>query len=171
MSAALESLGDRLFQVAYVVPDLPAAEQFFASTLGVRHFERLPGVELGDGCTHRGVRADATLDLAIGYAGDTQIELVHPARGASIHREFLDAGRSGLHHLGFLVDDFAGTTARLREQGLACVAEGLLDTGMRVEFAYFDATAQAGSFLEILAFDEAAHAFMDEIQRKGRSLS
>lgn len=171
MSAALETLGGCLFQVAYVVPDLSAAERFFASALGVRHFERLAGVELGEGCTHRGARADASLDLAIGYAGDTQIELVYPARGASIHREFLDAGRSGLHHLGFLVDDFAGATASLRAQGLTCVAEGLLETGMRVEFAYFDATAQAGSVLEILAFDAAARAFMNGIQQKGRSAS
>jgi len=167
MTGKLAGLASALFQVAYVVPDLAAAERFFGATLGVPYFERLAGVALGAGCRHRGAAADATLDLAIGYAGETQIELVYPARGASIHREFLEAGRTGLHHLGFLVPDFAATTAELRAQGLTCVADGVLAGGMRVEFAYFDATAEAGSFLEILSFDDAARAFMNEIKRKG----
>lgn len=169
MMGALHGLAADLFQIAYVVPNLEAAEFHFSTAFGIRHFERLSGVELGEGCRHRGATADATLDLAIGYAGDMQIELVFPAQGQSIHREFLDQGRSGLHHLGFLVDDFAAATDHLGALGLPCLADGVLDGGMRVEFAYFDATAHAGSFVEILRFDDAAHAFMAEIKTKGRS--
>jgi catechol 2,3-dioxygenase-like lactoylglutathione lyase family enzyme len=162
-------LAPHFFQVAYVVPDLERAEQRFRATMGVPHFERLAGVTLGDGCRHRGRPADATLHLALGFLGDVQVELIEPVRGASIYSEFLDAGRSGLHHVAYLVPDVAAATATLEAAGLPCVADGVLAGDMRVEFAYFDGTADAASYIEILGFDDAAHAFMAEIKAKGRT--
>ncbi len=161
------SLRDAFFQVAYVVPDLGEAEEWFRRTMGVGYFERMEGVELGDTCRHRGAVSDATLDLSIGYLGDTQLELVRPARGASIHREFLDAGGRGLHHLGFVVEDFSATIGHLGQLGMSPVADGVLETGMRVEFAYFECTDVYASVIEVLGFDDAARAFMEDLRRKG----
>ncbi len=161
-------LDGAFFQVAYVVPSLDEAEQWFGRTMGVPYFERMEGVELGATCRHRGGPSDAVLDLSLGYLGDTQLELVRPRRGESIHREFFDAGGRGLHHLGFAVDDFAATMDELRNTGLEVVADGVLDTGMRVEFAYFDCSGAAASVIEVLGFDEAARSFMDELRKKGR---
>ncbi len=168
MSAPIPpALRDSFFQVAYVVPDLAEAEEWFRQTMGVGYFERMDGVELGATCRHRGAPADAVLDLSIGYMGDTQLELVRPVRGESIHREFLDAGGRGLHHLGFAVPDFAVAIDQFRSDGMEPVAEGVLDTGMRVEFAYFECTDAYASVIEILGFDDAAQAFMDDLRRKG----
>jgi catechol 2,3-dioxygenase-like lactoylglutathione lyase family enzyme len=97
-----------------------------------------------------------------------QVELIEPVRGRSVYREFLDTGHRGLHHVAFVVPDFPATTARLAGQGLECVTEGVLEGAMRVDFAYFDAGPHAGSMIEILGFDAAAHAFMAELKRKGR---
>ena len=163
----MTSLAPHFFQVAYVVRDLAAAEAWCRSAMGVRYFERMENVELGATCRHRGGPADATLHLSLGFAGDVQIELIEPGRGESIHAEFLASGRTGLHHVGFLVPDFAAATAHLTAQGVTCVSDGVLEGGMRVEFAYFDAENAAASVIEILGFDEAAHAFMAELKRKG----
>lgn len=165
---AFELLGEHFFQIAYVVPDLDAAESWFRKTMGVPYFLRMEGVEIGAGCHHRGAPADAALDLSLGYVGDTQIELIRPRRGDSIHSEFVAAGGRGLHHLGFAVPDYAATLRHLGEHGMQAVAGGVLDTGMRVEFAYFECTDAAASVIEILGFDDAARAFMDELRRKGR---
>ena len=167
MPSLPDSLAPHFFQVAYVVPDLARGEEWFRRTWGVPYFERMENVTLGDGCRHRGRPADATLHLSLGFAGDTQIELVQPVRGESIHAEFLAEGRTGLHHVGFVVPDFAATTRQLADQGVRCVADGVLAGGMRVEFAYFDAGADAASVIEILGFDDAARAFMAELKAKG----
>jgi len=162
------SLAPYFFQVAYVMDDVAAGARWFQATMGVPHFERLDNVTFGPGCRFRGGPADSAAHLALGFAGDVQIELIEPAGGRSIYQEFLDAGHRGLHHVAFLVPDFAATTAGLAAQGLACVTEGVMEGGMRVEFAYFDASPHASSIIEILGFDEAAHAFMAGLKRKGR---
>jgi len=164
----MTDLAPHFFQVAYVVPDLAAAERRFRTVMGVPHFERLRDVALGEGCRHRGLPADAAVHLALGFLGDVQVELIEPARGQSIYAEFLDAGRTGLHHVAFLVPDFAATTAALAAAGLPLLADGVLAGAMRVEFAYFDATSDGASCIEILGFDDAAHAFMAELKTKGR---
>jgi len=50
---------------------------------------------------------------------------------------------------------------------LKLLADGVLEGGMRVEFAYFDGAPDGASCVEILGFDDAAHAFMAELKRKG----
>jgi catechol 2,3-dioxygenase-like lactoylglutathione lyase family enzyme len=162
------NLAPYFFQVAYVMDDIAAGARWFQATMGVAHFERLEHVTFGATCRFRGGPADSAAHLALGFAGDVQIELIEPAGGRSVYQEFLDAGHRGLHHVAFLVPDFSATTAGLAAQGLACVTEGVLEGGMRVEFAYFDAGPHAGSMIEILGFDAAAHAFMAELKRKGR---
>ena len=167
MTASTHALAPYFFQVAYVMDDLARGMEWFRRTMGVPYFERLDDVTLGETCRFRGAPSDSSAHLALGFAGDVQIELIEPVRGQSIYREFLDAGRSGLHHVAFLVPDFAATTARLAADGLACVSDGVLAGAMRVDFAYFDAGPHAGSYLEILAFDAAARRFMDDLKRKG----
>jgi len=148
------------------VPDLGAAQDWFRRVMGVPYFLPMPNVVLGDTCRHRGRTANAEVHLALGYAGGTQIELIESVRGPSLYTEFLDQGRSGLHHTAFAVPDFDATIAELRAAGLETVTEGYLDTGMRVDFAYFDCTAVGGSVIEILGFDAAARAFMDELKTR-----
>ncbi|MBM4267077.1 MAG: hypothetical protein FJ144_10750 [Deltaproteobacteria bacterium] len=168
MSDALSILAPHFFQVAYVVPDLARAEAWFERVLGVNHFERLEGVVLGDGCRHRGAASNGVLDLSLGYLGDTQLELVRPAGGVTLHGEFLETGGRGLHHVAFAVPDFAAATARLTAELGPPAADGVLAGGMRVEFAYYECTEAGASFVEVLGFDEAARAFMSDLKEKSR---
>jgi hypothetical protein len=167
MTDATAILAPHFFQVAYVLDDLARGMAWFQRTMGIPRFERLDDVAFGPTCRYRGGPADSAAHIALGFAGDVQVELIEPVRGRSIYREFLDAGRSGLHHVAYLVPDFAAATARLAATGLACVCDGVLAGAMRVEFAYFDAGRHGGSLIEILGFDDAARAFMAALKNNG----
>lgn len=168
MASAVTSLAPFFFQVAYVVPDLEEAEAWFKRVFGVHYFERMEGVAMVDGCRHRGGPSDGVLDLSLGFLGVTQIELVKPASGTTIHGEFQRAGGTGLHHVGFVVPDFAATTARLTKELGEPAADGVIEGGMRVDFAYYECTGAAASTIEILGFDKAAQQFMTELKQKSR---
>jgi methylmalonyl-CoA/ethylmalonyl-CoA epimerase len=165
MSDTLQVLAPYFCQVGYVVTDLVAAEEWFRQVMGVPRFLRMENVEFGDTCRHRGRPADYAIHVALGYARDIQIELIQAARGRSIYTEFLEANRPGLHHLAFAVPDFAAAAAHLRGSGLDPIVEGVIDAGMRTEFAYFDSGAAGASVIELLGFDAAAQAFMDQLKR------
>lgn len=55
--------------------------------------------------TYRGEIADAELKIAFGRSGDMEIELIEWVSGRSPHREFIERGREGMHHLRFRVAD------------------------------------------------------------------
>jgi catechol 2,3-dioxygenase-like lactoylglutathione lyase family enzyme len=162
MNDVLAGLAPNLFQVAYVVRDVEAAEQWFQRILGVPSFFRMENVEVGHGCSYRGQPADYASHLSLGYLGDVQIELIEPVRGQSPYTEFLAGKGPGLHHLAFLVPDFEATVAFLGEGGLELVAGGQLGPGS--QFAYFDCEAEGFSVIEILGFDRAIRGFMEQIK-------
>ena len=164
--SALATLAPHFFQVAYIVPEIAAAEDWFRRVMGVPYFLRMPNVVLGETCRHRGAPADAEVHLSLGYARDTQIELIESVRGPSIYSEFVDAGHGGLHHVAFAVPDFAATITELRGSGLQPVAEGYLQTEMHIDFAYFDCAAVGASVIEILGFDAAARQFMEQLKNE-----
>ena len=56
------------------------------------------------GASYRGRICDATLKIAIGLSGDTEIELIQWVDGESPHKEFIDQGREGIHHIRFSFD-------------------------------------------------------------------
>lgn len=52
---------------------------------------------------YRDGKADCELKLAFGKSGDIEIEFIEWVSGHSPHREFIEQGREGLHHLQFHV--------------------------------------------------------------------
>jgi len=158
----LQALSRHFYQVGYVVRDLGAASAWFQHTLGVPSFHRFDAVALGAGCRYRGQPADSVMDLAVGYLGPIQIELIEPVRGQSIYAEFLSGHDQGLHHLAFSVPNFAETVAALHASGLEAIADGRLESG--TEFAYFDCAVAGASLVEILGFDPDTHAFMEQLR-------
>ncbi|KAA0239002.1 VOC family protein [bacterium] len=166
MSNAAAGLAPCFFQVAYVVRDLAAAEEWFQRVFGVRSFFRLQDVTVGAGCTFRGAPADFAMNLALGYMGDTQIELIEPVRGISPYSEFLASRGPGLHHIAFAVPDFPAAVASLKDEGLPVLAEGYFETG--THFAYFECEQAGASVVEILGFNEATRAFMESLRQSSR---
>ena len=162
--SALDLLAPHFFQVAYVVRDIAAAELWFQKILGVPAWTRMEGVPFGADCIYRGRPADYVAHLSIGYLGATQIELIESVRGENLYLELLEQKGPGLHHLGFDVPNFDATVDDLTKAGLELVTAGQIGPGTR--FAYFDCDSDDASVIEILGFDEATRAFMDQLRRQ-----
>jgi methylmalonyl-CoA/ethylmalonyl-CoA epimerase len=88
-------------QIGFVVRDLKAAMALYDPLFGP--FSTMDGSVKA--VQYRGGVADVSLDIAFGRSGDLEIELIEWVSGHSPHREFIERGREGMHHLRFRVDD------------------------------------------------------------------
>jgi methylmalonyl-CoA epimerase len=70
------------------------------------------GVEL----LHRELLDGGTIDAALVCAGEDRLELVAPLASDSPLGRFLSTRGSGIHHIGYEVDDIEAAMARLRER-------------------------------------------------------
>lgn len=95
-----------------------------------------------------GEPAEVRLKSALAFHNGIQIELVEVVEGKSVHKEFLDAGNEGLHHLGVYVDDFAGELAKYRAKGYEVLSQGKAYGVAR--WAYVDARADLGLIWELI---------------------
>ena len=153
-----------IFQLGIVVPDIEAAEQEYGRFFGVDDWLIMPDVEFTEGCEFRGGPSDHVAHIGLAYAGDLQLELIQPVRGTSIYTEFLDAGRTGLHHTAYLTDDFDATLARAGEAGLAVDQKGSMAGGL-MSFAYIDGGA-TGSYVEVMHLTDDMRAMFDDLAGK-----
>ena len=114
----LQRLGlPRVAQIGHVVRDLDAAIALYDPLYGP--FTRMDGSV--QAVEYRGRLADCRLELGFGWSGDVEIELIAWISGDCPHREFLEKGREGMHHLQFRVDDCDGWIAKLRPLGYRTV--------------------------------------------------
>ncbi len=101
-------------QVGFVVPELERA---------IDHYEPLFGrfeiVEYGriEGARFRGVPSPYEIRLGIGHSGELELELIEWISGETPHKEFIQAGRSGMHHLSFTVPDLDGVVEKAGRLG------------------------------------------------------
>jgi len=100
-------------QVGYVVRDLQASMKLYEPLFGP--FRTMDGSV--QQATYRGRLADCKLELAFGWSGDVEIELIQWVAGDCPHREFIEKGREGMHHLHFRVEDCDGWIRRLEPLG------------------------------------------------------
>jgi catechol 2,3-dioxygenase-like lactoylglutathione lyase family enzyme len=140
-------------QAGYVVRDLAAAVRYWTEVLEVGPFfyiERLAvhGYEYG------GEPGDPAISVALGYSGEVQVELIQPRDAApSMWREFLDAGRQGLHHVAFWTRTFERDRARLLGRGLEIGQSGRSGGGGPDErFAYFRPASGHETIVELSEF-------------------
>jgi methylmalonyl-CoA/ethylmalonyl-CoA epimerase len=109
-----KSLGlPQVAQIGFVVRHLEAAIKLYEPLFGP--FRCMDGsVQAAE---YRGRIADAELKLAFGWSGDVEIELIEWVSGDSPHREFIESGREGMHHLHFRVDDCDGWIEKMKAPG------------------------------------------------------
>ena len=99
---ALSNLGlPPVDQIGFVVKDLGETEKRYSALFGP--FARMDGSVTA--ATYRGREADVKLALLYGRSGDLEIEFIEWQGGDSPHREFIEQGREGMHHLRFRVDN------------------------------------------------------------------
>ncbi|MEH6635773.1 MAG: VOC family protein [Halioglobus sp.] len=106
-----------LNQVGFVVRNMERALLLYEPLFGP--FTRMdPGPMTYD---YRGREEECVMRIAFGRSGDVEIELIEWVSGGCPHKEFLDAGREGMQHLRFIVDDLDARIADAQEFGYQAI--------------------------------------------------
>lgn len=90
-----------LNQVGFVVKNLDQAIKTYEPLFG--EFNTMDAFDMD--WDYRGHTETSSLKIAMAQSGQVEIELIEWISGETPHKEFLDAGREGLHHLRFMVDN------------------------------------------------------------------
>ena len=135
-------------QVGIIVRDMDEAVEYYQS-LGIGPFEAL-NASATDRKVYGRPADDVKNEVKIAQAGGVQLELVYPASGESIQKEFLDTKGEGINHLGFFVDDIDKEVAKLVEKGFKVISSGKFVGGGG--FAYFDTGKVGGVLFELIQF-------------------
>lgn len=100
-------------QVGFVVRSVDEARERYGPLFGP--FTEIDGSVTE--ATYRGKVADAQLQILFGHSGPLEIEFIEWRGGESPHREFIDQGREGMHHLRYRVADADGWIQKLAPLG------------------------------------------------------
>ena len=133
-------------QLAYVVKDMDTALDYWINTLGAGPFFTMEHAALEDQ-RYYGEPTNADISVALGNSGDLQIELIVQHNDAeSVYRDFLEAGRQGVHHIAQMPEDYAATHAQYLSSGHKPAFELSLGGAPVV---YFDALDSVGHYIEL----------------------
>lgn len=117
-------------QVGFVVSDLSAAMARYEPLFGP--FQTMDPGPMS--YHYRGGEETCDMKLAFARSGDLEIELIQWLSGGCPHKEFLDAGREGMHHLRFPVDSLEQTVAAARELGFTAIWHKRYGEGLAVAY-------------------------------------
>ncbi len=133
-------------QVAYVVEDLDSALRYWIDIMKAGPFFVFEHAQMEDQ-RYRGGASNVDVTLAVGNSGDVQIELIYCENDEpSVYKEFLDAGKSGVHHVGLMPENYAQTCALYQSLGCEPAFECSISG---TKLVYFDTVAQLGHFTEL----------------------
>mgnify|MGYP005676620649 FL=1 len=91
------------------------------------------------------------------------LELVQQeSNGASPFRDLYGEDEHGLHHVAVMVDDMAVAVRHFEEADIPRVTKAVTLSG--VEFAFFDATASLGHYIEIYEAGDAVKGFYEYVE-------
>ncbi|MEH6593659.1 MAG: VOC family protein [Halioglobus sp.] len=117
-------------QVGFVVKDMAAALALYEPLFGP--FSTMdPGPMTYD---YRGRQEECDMKLAFGKSGDLEIELIQWVSGHSPHREFIDAGREGMQHLRFIVQNLEEKVAEAEALGYESIWSKRYGEGLAVAY-------------------------------------
>jgi hypothetical protein len=134
----------KIDQLGYVYKDIKKQAKILEDKLNLPKFaflENRPTPYL-----YRG--KETTIQTIIGFSRslNVQIELIQHIRGDCIFKEFIDAGKEGLHHFGVYVEDVDALVKKYKDKGYEIVHQGLTAGVQKV--AYIDTYDQLGVYIE-----------------------
>jgi catechol 2,3-dioxygenase-like lactoylglutathione lyase family enzyme len=158
-----------IFQMAYVVTELDPFIDHLTRVMGIGPFFLFPTplpfewLKRHDAATDQ---YDILSHAALAYSGDTMIEVIVPGGDPSPYRDFVNAGRTGLHHLGTWATDYDAQMAAARAAGIRVGIEGKLPMS---RFAYLETdTLWPGTMVEIIEPEPPMLELFGMIKEAGR---
>jgi hypothetical protein len=149
---------NRIFQIAYVVPDLDAAIQHYAKELNLGGwivFEKMRFAEL----KYRGRNSDMTTNTAMACAGDVMYELIQQLDDVpSVYMDTVRATGYGFHHFGMLATALDERIESYTRRGFEVAMEVRAPNGARG--CYIDTRSVLPGMLEILQTSDALMEFV-----------
>ena len=140
-----------LEHIGIVVRDLKKAIEYYSTVFGIGPFTSMDAIPIPKKLRVKGKSFDMKLNVAVAQMGPVQIELLEPA-GDGPHKWFLDSKGEGLHHLGFIVDNYDAWIDYAKQQGIEILLNADLDlpgTGhMRV--AYLESDKPGSVLVEVI---------------------
>jgi catechol 2,3-dioxygenase-like lactoylglutathione lyase family enzyme len=123
-------------QVAYLVPDIEAAMDYWSRVLGVGPWYYNPKVPIRN-YRYRGQSYEPHNSVALANAGALQIELLQTRNDVpSMYRDFLRAGHQGVQHVAYWTESFDADLARAEAAGFTVCMGG--EVGENGRFVYFE---------------------------------
>lgn len=133
-------------QIGFLVDDLDAAVARWTAHSGIGPWTLFRNVVL-DG-NYRGEATRVGIDVALGYQGDMQIELIEATDDArSPYRDAAGGRLLGLHHLARIVDDLDAAVQDAQAGGMALVFTAR-NPATRV--AYLEVPGDPGTLFEFI---------------------
>ena len=134
-------------QVGMVVKDIDKVIEFYSSTFGIGPWVVREG-EYRELKVRDKIYSCKT-KVAWANFGPIELELFQVREGRSLHSEFLDKGREGVHHLGFFVskEEKERIIAELAKTGINVVQAAKRPN---VSYAFLDTEKIGGVFFELI---------------------
>ncbi|MFX1529621.1 MAG: VOC family protein [Promethearchaeota archaeon] len=134
-------------QLGFVYKDIRKQAKIMESFFGIPKFTILGPLEME--ITYRGKQTKWTASGAFGRLfNNVEIELIQVYGGECIHKEFLDQGKEGFHHIRSSVDDLDTVIEKFKEVGISVLQKGTI---IASTYAYMDTEAILGTILEFSA--------------------
>lgn len=154
-----------IMQLGYVVKDVDAAAQEWATHLGAGPFYLLDRMVF-DQYYYRGMRTDLEMRLAFGYWNNMQIELIQPLNDAdTLYSRALRSSPGKLNHCATVVTNVDALLTRRQLQDRV-IQSGKMPTGLK--FIYLEEYLPGGLHLELIEAQQdtlMAFAGMEQASR------
>ncbi|MFX1567169.1 MAG: VOC family protein [Promethearchaeota archaeon] len=137
----------KVSQLGYVYKDIRKQTIIMEQFFGVTRFNIIGPVEMNIKLREKETKWMATGAFSRLFDG-VEIELIQPESGESIHQEFLDEGREGLHHIRYDIDDLPLVLEKFKEVGIGVLQEGKI---IGLKYAYMDTESILGIIVEFSA--------------------
>lgn len=136
----------QIVQLGYVVKDLDAGIRHWQDTMGIGPWMVFRNVQMEGVC--RGQQTTVTMDVAMGYQNDMQVELIQQTSDTvSPYRTSEGEPLLGLHHIAWLSDDLDKDVERAESDGCTTIFRAQ-NPGTRV--AYLTLPDEAETRIEFI---------------------
>lgn len=134
----------RINQLGYIYKDIRKQAKILEENLGLPKFAFLENKPTK--YKYRG--KETVVQTTIGFSRflNVQVELIQLISGNCIFKEFIDAGKEGLHHFGIFVDDVDAIVKEYVKRGYSVIREGTTAGVQKV--AYIDTYDDFGVYIE-----------------------
>lgn len=121
----LSFLDSSVGQLGFVVEHLDDTMRAYHQTFGIGSWHVYTyGPNILSCMTYKGVPTSYSSRIALGYMGNTRIELIQPLQGHTVYTDFIEKHGYGLQHLGIYVQNIENALKQARNHEISIVMEG-----------------------------------------------